>query len=47
MINSGALKAVNGSEDSLIREEFPRDLDNSDDEADKNTYEDDGDHCRR
>ena len=32
-----------GSEDSMIREEIPRDLDDSDDEADGNTNEDDGD----
>ena len=34
---------VDGSEDSLIREEILRDLDDSDDEAYENTYDDDGD----
>ena len=37
------MNAVDGSEDSLIREATPRDLDDSDDEVDENTYEDDGD----
>ena len=36
----GISNAVDGSEDSLIREEILRDLDDSNDEADENTNED-------
>ena len=39
----GISNAVDGFEDNLIREEIPRDLDDSDDEADENTNDDDGD----
>ena len=39
----GALNVVDGSKDSLVREEILHDLDDSDDEADKNTFKDDGD----
>ena len=37
------LNAVDGSKYSLVREEILHDLDNSDDEADENTFKDDGD----
>ena len=39
----GTLNTVYGSEDSLIREEIPWDLNDSDDEAHENAYKGDGD----